>query len=79
MSYGRPRDRTATLGDLPEFLDFNYVAKVARLNAAVLASLAASPGQRANVTVGARKPENGSTLRWDPAPGEVRHYEVGRH
>ena len=36
------------LGDLPEFVDFNYVAKVARLNAAVLATLAASPGEPAS-------------------------------
>lgn len=64
------------LGDLPEFVDFNYVAKVARLNAAVLATLAASPGQPANVTIDAQKLENGTTLRWDTAPGKVDHYEV---
>jgi hypothetical protein len=64
------------LGDLPEFVDFNYVAKVARLNAAVLATLAASPGQPAKVTINAQKLENGTTLHWDPAPGKVDHYEV---
>lgn len=64
------------LGDLPEFVDFNYVAKVARLNAAGLATLAASPGQPANVTVDAQKLENGTTLSWDPASGKVDHYEV---
>lgn len=64
------------LGDLPEFVDFNYVAKVARLNAAVLATLAASPGQPANVAIETQKLENGTTLRWDPAPGKVDHYEL---
>jgi len=64
------------LGDLPEFVDFSYVAKVARLNAAVLATLASSPGQPANVIVDSQKLENGTTLRWDPAPGKVDHYEV---
>jgi len=64
------------LGDLPEFVDFNYVAKVARLNTAVLATLAAGPGQPAKVTVDAQKLDNGTTLHWDPAPGKVDHYEV---
>ena len=64
------------LGDLPEFVDFNYVAKVARLNAAVLGALAGSPGQPGNVVIDAQKLENGTTLLWDPAPGKVDHYEV---
>ena len=64
------------LGDLPEFVDFNYVAKVARMNAAVLASLASSPGQPASVTIDSQKLENGTTLRWNSAPGKVDHYEV---
>ena len=64
------------LGDLMEFVDFRYVAKVARLNAAVLASLAASPGEPARVTIDTRKPENSTTLLWEPAPGKVDHYEV---
>jgi hypothetical protein len=64
------------LGDLPEFVDFKYVAKVARLNAAVLATLAASPGEPQKVTIDAQKQENGTTLHWEPAPGKVDHYEV---
>jgi hypothetical protein len=64
------------LGDLPEFVDFNYVAKVARLNAAVLATLAASPGEPGRVTIDSRKLENGTSLLWEPAPGKVDHYEV---
>jgi hypothetical protein len=64
------------LGDLPEFVDFNYVAKVAHLNAAVLATLAASPGEPARVAIDTQKLENGTTLTWEPAPGDVDHYEV---
>jgi hypothetical protein len=71
-----PGSSQPVLGDLPEFVDFNYVAKVARLNAAVLATLASSPGQPANVIVDAQKLENGTTLRWNAAPGKVDHYEV---
>jgi|CZKL01.1.fsa_nt_gi Zn-dependent M28 family amino/carboxypeptidase len=64
------------LGDLKEFVDFNYVAKVARLNAATLASLAASPGQPAKVSIQTEKLENGTTLRWESAPGAVDHYDL---
>lgn len=64
------------LGDLLEFVDFKYVAKVARLNAATLANLAASPGEPAKVSILTAKLENGTSLRWEPAPGAVAHYEI---
>lgn len=64
------------LGDLLDFVDFNYVAKVARLNAATLGALASSPGQPVKVTIETEKLENGTTLRWEPAPGAVAHYDV---
>jgi hypothetical protein len=66
------------LGDLPEFVDFNYVAQVARLNAATLATLASSPGEPTKVTIVTEKLENGTTLRWEaPAgAGEDLHYEL---
>ena len=53
------------LGDLIRFDDFNYVAQVARLNAAVLATLAAAPGEPRNVTIANTKVENGTTLHWE--------------
>jgi hypothetical protein len=56
-------------GDLPEFVNFDYVANVARLNAATLASLAAAPGPPTNVRLVAKQLENVSTLTWEPAPG----------
>jgi len=64
------------LGDLIEFVDFGYVAKVARLNAATLATLASSPGEPARVTIDTTKQENGTTLHWEPASGKVDHYEL---
>ena len=36
-------------GDLPKFVDYDYTANVARLNAATLASLASAPAPPANV------------------------------
>jgi Peptidase family M28 len=64
-------------GDLPKFVNFDYVAGVARLNGAVLAGLAAAPAPPANVHLLTKHLENDSTLEWDPAlAGRVVEYEV---
>jgi hypothetical protein len=62
-------------GDLPKFVDFDYVARVARLNAATLAALAAAPAPPGHVVILASKLENDSTLEWDASPGATG-YEV---
>jgi len=62
-------------GDVPKFVDFDYVAKVARLNAATLASLAAGSAPPANVHLLAKDLENDSTLTWDAEPGAAE-YEI---
>ena len=68
---------TPVLGDLIRFVDFNYVAQVARLNAATLATLAFAPGEPQKVTIVNKMTENGSTLTWEPPiGGGVAHYEV---
>jgi hypothetical protein len=65
------------LGDLIRFVDFNYVAQVARLNAATLATLAFAPGEPQKVTIVNKMTENGSTLTWQPpVGGGVTHYDV---
>jgi hypothetical protein len=56
-------------GDLPKFVNFDYVANVARLNAATLASLASAPAPPAKVHLLTTKLENDSTLTWDPSFG----------
>jgi len=64
-------------GDLLKFLDFDYVANVARLNAATLASLASAPAPPMHVKLETAKLENDSTLAWEPSPsGAVARYEV---
>jgi hypothetical protein len=64
-------------GDLTKFVDFEYVAHVARLNAATLASLASAPAPPANVHLLAKDLENDSTLTWEAAPGGLATgYEV---
>jgi hypothetical protein len=62
-------------GDLPKFVDFDYVANVARLNAATLAALASSPAPPAEVHLLTKQLENDSKIEWKPAPGATA-YEV---
>jgi hypothetical protein len=64
-------------GDLLKFVDFDYVARVAKLNAATLASLAAAPAPPANVHILTKDLENDTTLAWEASPGGlVAEYEV---
>jgi len=62
-------------GDLPKFVDFDYVANVARLNAATLAALASSPAPPAEVHLLTKQLENDSKIEWKAAPGATA-YEV---
>jgi hypothetical protein len=64
-------------GDLPEFVDFDYVAKVARVNAAALAALALSPSPPVNVRIVTARLTTDTDLRWQPGdPSEVAGYEI---
>jgi hypothetical protein len=56
-------------GDLLQYVDFDYVAEVARMNAAVLATLAAAPGEPQNVRIKTTALDNNSELLWDPPAG----------
>jgi hypothetical protein len=62
-------------GDLPKFVNFDYVAAVTRLNAATLGSLAAGPAPPAKVRLLTKELVNDSTLTWDASPGAAT-YEV---
>ncbi len=52
-------------GDLPDFVDFNYVQKVARMNLSVLANLASAPAEPQNVGIVTSGLTNKTTLKWD--------------
>jgi hypothetical protein len=52
-------------GDLPEFVDFPYVANVARVNAASLAMLAFAPSRPKAVTILSARLSNDTELRWE--------------
>ena len=65
-------------GDLLKFVDTSYVAEVARLNAATLATLADAPSEPQQVHVLTRSLDNNTELAWEPSafapPGTT--YEV---
>jgi peptidase M28-like protein len=69
-------------GDLPEFVDFNYVARVARVNGAALWALATNPGTPKNLQIHTAPPAgfsgtNLTTLTWDANPDpDLAGYEV---
>ena len=62
-------------GDLVKYVDFEYVAHVARLNAATLASLASAPAAPANVKMATKNLDNDTILAWEPSSG-ASSYEV---
>jgi len=64
-------------GDLIEFCDFGYIARVARVNLATFWSLADAPGTPKNVRIDTVQLTNDSTLLWDAdGAGDLSGYEV---
>jgi Peptidase family M28 len=64
-------------GELPEFVDFGYVARVARVNGAALASLAWGPARPRNARIITAQLTNDTELRWDANPEpDIAGYEV---
>jgi len=68
-------------GDLPEFADYQYIQKVARMNLSVLANLALAPASPQNVGVSTSGLTNKTTLKWEtPKTGKkpVGYYVLMR-
>jgi hypothetical protein len=65
-------------GDLPKFVDFDYVARVARLNAATLAALASAPAPPAKVRMMTKELQNDTTLTWESSLGAASYEVVWR-
>lgn len=64
-------------GDLPAFMDFEYLRKTTSLNLAALASLANAPGKPREASIVVSRLENDTRLRWrPPSAGEVGGYRV---
>jgi hypothetical protein len=56
-------------GDFLKYVDFNYVAQVARLNAAALATFADAPGEPQDVKVLTKALDNNTELTWAAPAG----------
>ncbi|KAJ3730440.1 aminopeptidase [Lentinula raphanica] len=65
-------------GDLSEFCDFEFNARVGKVNGAVLWSLAQAPGTPQNVAMDTSVLTNNSTLTWDSVPNAASYEIVWR-
>jgi hypothetical protein len=65
-------------GDLPKYVDFEYVSHVARLNAATLASLALAPAPPTSVKIVTKNLDNDTTLTWEASIGPAAYEVVWR-
>lgn len=64
-------------GDLPEYVDEEYLADVTRLNALTLVHLTNAPSSPNNARVIIAELTNDTTLRWDASPeSDVAGYEI---
>ncbi len=64
-------------GDVPEMVDFDYIARVARVNAAALASLALAPASPVGVSFKTMRQAYDTTLIWrkNPEP-DIAGYRI---
>src|SRR6476659_7642104 len=64
-------------GDLPEFVDFAYIANVARVNAASLAALALAPARPKGVSILTARLSNDTDLKWEAnKEPDIAGYEI---
>jgi hypothetical protein len=64
-----PAGQMVQFGDLIQYVDTSYVANVACLNSAALATLALAPGEPKNVRIFTDNLDNNTKLAWDPPAG----------
>ena len=70
-------DNGVFYGDTPEFVDFEYVANVTRVNMISLASLALAPAKPKNVGIITARLTNDTDLKWDASTdADLAGYEV---
>jgi len=71
------KENSVEYGDLPKFMDFEYLRKNTALNLANLSNLAKAPSVPENVEIDVKNLSNSSTLSWQaPEYGKVKGYYV---
>ncbi|GIU82515.1 MAG: M20/M25/M40 family metallo-hydrolase [Acidobacteria bacterium] len=64
-------------GDTPEYVDFQYVANVTKINLASLARLALAPAKPKNVVIVTTQLTNDTELRWEASTeNDIAGYEI---
>jgi Zn-dependent M28 family amino/carboxypeptidase len=64
-------------GDTPDYIDFDYIANVTRINVASLASLALAPAKPKNVGIDITRLTNDTDLKWDAnAEDDLAGFEI---
>jgi Zn-dependent M28 family amino/carboxypeptidase len=71
-------DNGVQYGDLPQYIDAAYIARVTQANVATLATLALGPAPPAQVELVTKHLGYDSTLRWKPAAGATGYEIVWR-
>ena len=70
-------EKGVVYGDLPEFVDYGYIAQVARVNAAALATLARAPARPKGVGLLTRRLTNDTDLQWTAnTEDDLAGYEI---
>ena len=70
-------DKGVVYGDLPEFMDFEYLRKNTGVNLSTLANLAKAPSEPQEVKIEVRNLTNSTTLNWKaPKNGTVKGYYI---
>ena len=59
------KEKGVDYGDLPDFADYDYIQKVARMNLSVLANLTLAPAEPQNVGVITSGLTNKTQLKWE--------------
>ncbi|MDQ3634280.1 MAG: M28 family metallopeptidase [Acidobacteriota bacterium] len=64
-------------GDTPEYVDFEYIANVTKINIAALSSLALAPAKPDNVGIDTTRLTNDTDLKWDAnKEDDLSGYEI---
>ena len=70
-------EKSVVYGDLPEFMDFEYLRKNTGINLATLANLAKAPSVPVEVQINVRNLTNYTLLNWKaPKSGKVKGYYI---